>query len=78
VSTTRGDGDVRTCADVSEACAPGDGGPSPLSVAVCEDSLHAFNAAARAAILDCFELNDTGPCVDTFEICLFDPAYEEP
>lgn len=77
LSTTRGDGAVATCTDVSEACEV-DGGTSPLSVADCENSLHAFTAAARTEILECFELNDQGPCVDTFEICLFDPAYEEP
>jgi len=77
VSTTIGDGAVKTCADVSDTCAD-DAGVSPLSEAACEDSLHAFTAAGRTAILDCFDRNDQGPCVDTFEICLFDPGYEEP
>jgi hypothetical protein len=78
VSTTLGDAAVVTCTDVSAACGPEDGGPSPLTVGDCENSLHAFTPAARKLILECFDRNDQGACVDTFEICLFDPAYDEP
>jgi hypothetical protein len=78
LSTTRGDGSVETCATVSDACKGEDGSASPLSVQVCEDSLHAFKPAARTAILDCFERNSQGDCVDTFQTCLFDPSYVEP